>query len=168
MKIGVKELSGRCFYLSNQDKIKQMSNIEVIDFSQVKENPSVNAVPSVQVKERTKPNRLTQKQFFKLCEELRNYREVLQTEKPSYSKASFMLRERLGFPVSRPQIQDAQEMTGITWETKKPFNLSKHRTVSRPVQNLAKAVVSLYEDFGKKVPQEVLDILQMSIKGHNG
>lgn len=70
-------------------------------------------------KEKTGTTRhLTQTQFFQLCQELLNKREVYTTEQPTQAKACRMLSEALGFEMGEHSLTNAQEATGVTWRAK--------------------------------------------------
>lgn len=62
--------------------------------------------------------RLSNVNFFRLCEEMRNRREVLTTERPTLVEAAKQMSERLGFLVAETTFRQAQEATGITWTPK--------------------------------------------------
>jgi hypothetical protein len=93
---------------------------------------------------------LTHKQFFLLCEELRNRREVLQNEGPTIVQCARQMSARLGFPVSEGSLRGAQEATGITWERKLQARGVGHTAEQRRQRSrtLAQAVKRLYEELG--------------------
>jgi hypothetical protein len=111
--------------------------------------------------------RLSNLEFFKLCEELRNRREVLTTECPKYTEALHQLEERLGFGVPTGGFKKAMEATGVTWTPKKAlprYTRDGKPTVKNSGRILTKWLVELYEKMGEPVPE----LLKALLDGYKG
>lgn len=97
---------------------------------------------------------MTRPQFFRLCEEMKKRRDVLMRERPSIPAAARQLSEWLGFKVSGFAVEEAKQATGVQWI------VLKHCASGAEKQNrfrvLCKAVVRLYQMFGKDIPADLL------------
>lgn len=60
--------------------------------------------------------RMTNAQFFKLCEELRNKEEWFKQNRPSLRKGAEYLSSVLSFNVTDKKLAEAKELTGVSWE----------------------------------------------------
>lgn len=67
-----------------------------------------------------KERRLTNVAFFRLCEELRNQRERLTTERPTLVDAAKLLSDLLKFEVAPQTVRQGLEAVGFAWQPRRP------------------------------------------------
>lgn len=61
-------------------------------------------------------NRLTQVEFFHLCEALRTHQDAINQRRCTWEEAAKLLAEKTGRPVTEANVRSACEATGVTWE----------------------------------------------------
>lgn len=98
--------------------------------------------------------------FFRLCEELRNRREVLLRDRPSCRACCKEMSERLKLSVCHDSLKRAMEATGIIWQPQKKAPADKAERYSRQ-RIVVKAVVRLYRKLGEEPPSELVQLLQL-------
>lgn len=122
--------------------------------------------------ERKAPRRLTNVQFFQVCEELRNQREVMTTDRPTLKETAVLLGKKLGFEVSPGTVSDARQVTGIEWVSKADTKRSGSGTkdpVNSASRILANALHKLYMELGVHPPdtlQRLRDYYTTLSRGH--
>ncbi len=91
--------------------------------------PSTNGTSAgtpapVKKDDRACPRRVTNIQFLKVCDCLRNDREWFLAERPTAERAAAFVSDKVSFVVPPSTIVDAKEATAISWVTKS----SRHTT----------------------------------------
>lgn len=109
--------------------------------------------PTVNGKE-GKTVRLTQKDFYALCEQLKREQNVLTAERMPLGKAASYLSTVLGFHVAATSVKDAKEATGIDWDIRKKVSGMNARKEYN-TRTLAKAIRDLYKLLDLPVPSTV-------------
>jgi len=108
--------------------------------------------------------------FFRLCEELRNRREVLTTERPNLAQTAAQMSERLGIHVEPGQVKDAKKVTGIEWQAA-PHPVRTGKRISGEEKHIrmrvvVQAVVRLYKKLGEEVPSDLTEVLSVLVNGY--
>jgi hypothetical protein len=93
--------------------------------------------------------RLTQVQFYKVCEFMRNKEEWFKQNTPTFDQAAEYISKEIGFEVSRRTVAVARSSGIISWDS--PISLAKagakkfRERVNGEVSELNKSVVHLME-----------------------
>jgi hypothetical protein len=140
----------------------------LIHQSEVKQ-PEAPRVPETKESEKTmaennespKRLRITHRQFFKICEELRNRRETILAEKPTQGQLAKIIGETLKMHVGIGTIREACEEIGLEWapvikRAGQNATEKKHR-----MRVLGRAIVTLFRQLGMQPPDDLLDLLQV-------
>lgn len=103
---------------------------------------------------------MTRKQFFQLCEEMRNRREWLTKEQPRMQDCLRDLSAKLGFTVNDRAIVEAQEITQIHWQAKRrpPRDAGARKQRTRTIME---AILDLYRRLGEPAPAGLLAEYQL-------
>lgn len=107
--------------------------------------------------ERRKRVQLTNQQFFQICNELQNKREVFTKECHNLREAIDWVWKTLNIKCSIHAINNAMEATGIQLERKSHKNniLKTGKSNTRTITN---ALYRLYKKLGEEVPQSLADL----------
>ena len=117
--------------------------------------------------EKGKPNlsdgRRGRRNFFLICEELRNRREPITTARPSNEEACALLGKVLGFTVTKSALKEAKELTGIDWRPRVGGDTSVwSQKRKKDTATLALAVIVLYRRCDENVPTALLDLYRQA------
>lgn len=106
-----------------------------------------------------KSNRITHAQFFRLCEELRNCRETVESC-GSYKEAVAVIGAKVDFIVPVGTMEEAIKTVGITLAKRKRSgsNFSEAARI-KTAKVLAGAIANLFEKLGEKVPEDFAELL---------
>lgn len=103
---------------------------------------------------------LSHVQFFQLCEELRNRKEVVERQCKSITEVSRFMSGVMQLPVSTSAAKNAMAAVNIVLPEKPKKN--KHPSV----RVLTNAIVRLYRKLGEEVPQQLQELYEsMNGKG---
>lgn len=117
---------------------------------------------------RVMERRLTNTQFFQLCEEIRNQREVLTTDRPTLTEAAERLSKSLGFPVAEGTVRDAQKATGIEWAAKPKARKTAKLGPNNAGRMLCYALHALYRKLGEEVPDYLERLYRYNLDAQHG
>lgn len=107
---------------------------------------------------RKRADRLTQVQFYKLCQALKEMAKTFEAEHTMQITAATQLSTMLGFPVNAAQVRAAMQTTGIHW------NYKRERTgKSKTSAILAKEIIRIRLGLGLEVTEELKAISQARV-----
>jgi hypothetical protein len=103
--------------------------------------------------------------FFKVAEALKKNKDQFLTGRPTLVKAARELSRLCGFQVPASAVPQAQNVTGVKWESKRgPTDNSGRSARIHACRTLAVAVRDLCIDLGKK-PTQALESLYHHLTG---
>ncbi len=105
--------------------------------------------------------RITNQQFFAVCEAIRNDRELILKDCESSVQVAKLVGEKLGYGVSKSTAQSACELVGVVL-TKKKAKRKQNASLARV---LANAIFKLYVKFDEVPPQSLIDAVER-LEGH--
>lgn len=104
--------------------------------------------------------RITHVQFFKLCEELRNHREVIESTCCRFSEVAVLIGPKLDFPVPISTIDEAAKAVGIVLTKKKSKGNFSEAARIKTAKVLASSIANLFEKLGEKIPDDLAELLK--------
>lgn len=107
---------------------------------------------------RKKNERLTQQQFYRLCDALKGMAAQFAAEHTSVGVAAQQLTNALGFTVSPTQVRSACQATGVAWDAKHARR--KTNAPSGALEALARQISSIADSLGVTVSPEVRNLAQ--------
>lgn len=109
-------------------------------------------------------NKLTHEMFFKVCEQMRNDREIISSKISSIAQLVEHLTKACGFVVPVSSAETAKRMTDIPL-----FRKSKQKK-SPGLSNMhiiARSVINLYKEHGQTIPDQLIE-LSKQLEGSGG
>ena len=105
---------------------------------------------------------LSQVQFFKAATALKDHGSEFMATCPTHTQAAETLSKVLDFKVSPVSIKRLQEVTGITWSSRKPAKENSVRGNS--IRTVTKALFKLYTDLGHTIPDDLRQLHEVVTK----
>jgi len=111
-------------------------------------------------------NKLTQIQFFKLCEFVKANAEQFTKERPTGRSVAQQASTALGVAIGVGSIRHAKEATGVEWKTPKHFGnngaarAERSKIRRKAFNTFASCLVELYTRVGEQVPAELVEAVK--------